>query len=141
MGFRNFDIWPCGRLAQISMVWHLQKLYIWVLACAKGDFSKWLNLIVNLNNLNGVSEELFLVRIFTRNGIKTNSKSTNILASFQTRFALCTTTVISSIKSGLKCFLEGEGRGEWVLLVVRLVPYQTLHLKILAVIVMIKQML
>ena len=40
------------------------------------------------------------------------------------------------IKRGLKCFLGGE-----VLLVVRQVPYQTLHLKILAIIVMIKEML
>ena len=40
------------------------------------------------------------------------------------------------IKRGLKCFLGGE-----VLLVVRQVPYQTLHLKMLAIIVMIKEML
>ena len=40
------------------------------------------------------------------------------------------------IKRGLKCFLGGE-----VLLVVRQVPYQTLHLKKLAIIVMIKEML
>ena len=32
---------------------------IYTLACAKDNFSKWLNPTVNLNNLNGVSEELW----------------------------------------------------------------------------------
>ena len=46
------------------------------------------------------------------------------------------------IKSGLKCFLgERGGGGGGVLLVVRLVPYQTLYLKMLAIIVIIKEML
>ena len=40
------------------------------------------------------------------------------------------------IKSSLKCFLRGG-----VLLVVRLVRYQTSHLKMLAILVMIKQMI
>ena len=43
------------------------------------------------------------------------------------------------IKSGLRSFLGG-GDGRGIFLVVRLVPYQTSHLKMLAIILMIKQM-
>ena len=60
-------------------------------------------------------------------------KPINILAIFCTKFALCTAIIISRVVVNV---FQGK-----ILLVVRVVPYQASHLKMVAIILMIKQMI
>ena len=72
-----------------------------------------------------------ILRTISRNGIKTNLRPTIILAIFQTRFAFCTTSVIS--RKVLNAFQGGS-----------LLSSQTdciSNVSVLATIVMIKEML
>ena len=75
---------------------------------------------------------LFL-RFLTRIYIKTNSKPIKILVIFKTKFALCIATITSRV-----VLTNFQGR---ISLVVRVVPHQTSHFKMLAVMLMIKQIL
>ena len=60
-------------------------------------------------------------------------KSINILAIFYTKFDLCTAIIISRVVVNV---FQGK-----ILLVVRVVLYQASHLKMVAIILMIKQMI
>ena len=85
----------------------------------------------------GFSQEItYLRQYLLGNDIlvsKANLKLTNILPIFPTKFVFFTTTIIWRVVLN---FFQGE-----ILLVVRIVPCQTSYLKMLTMILMIRQML